>query len=41
VGGAARRWPRRLLAAIALVAAAMALRQRKLAENAKRFGLPG
>jgi len=36
-----RRWPRRLLVAAALVGLTALLRQRRLAENTKRYGLPG
>ncbi len=35
------RWLRRLVILVALAAAATALRDRKLAENAERYGLPG
>ena len=41
VGGSRRRWPRRIVLAAVLAGLAAALRERKLAENAKRFGLPG
>ncbi len=42
VGGAPlRRWVRRLAVVAALVGVAGVVRERKLAENAKRFGLPG
>lgn len=36
-----RRWIRRLAVAVAVMGAAAAVRERRLAANARRFGLPG
>ena len=41
MGGSRRRWPRRVLLLAALAGLVATVRERKLAANAKRFGLPG
>ena len=40
-GSPGRRWPRRLVALAVLAGGVALFRERKLAENARRFGLPG
>ncbi len=40
-GSSGLRWPRRLVLLAALTGLLAVLRERKLAQNAERFGLPG